>query len=320
MPKPPPWSAALARADGTLAVIAEIKRRSPSAGEIAAGASAVERAQAYQAAGAERPVGPDRREVFRGRIEGPRRGDRSLPKVGPLPCPACARTSWSTRSRCSRPRQAGASAILLIVRALDDEEIRLLHGAAKAAGLSSLFEIHSEAELERAVAHGARLIGVNNRDLSVFTTDLSLSERLIPRFPAGVVAVSESGIHTPADAARVRRAGAHAVLVGESLMRDPDPVRAPCLLPVRLTEWPSPHPPPASSSRASDTGPEALSSGQNFLVDGNIVRKSLELAEVGRGDTVVEIGPGLGTLTEAPFSKQGPRSGPSSVTGRSTRT
>ena len=92
-----------------------------------------------------------------------------------------------------------------------------------AAGLEALFEVHSEPEIDRARAHGAALIGVNNRDLSVFTTDLGLSERLIPRFPAGACAVSESGIHPAAAALRARRAGAHAVLVGESLMRSPDP-------------------------------------------------------------------------------------------------
>ena len=78
-------------------------------------------------------------------------------------------------------------------------------------------------KIERAVAHGAAIIGVNNRDLTVFETDLALSERLIPKFPKGVVAVSESGINTAQDAARARRAGAHAVLVGEALMRSADP-------------------------------------------------------------------------------------------------
>jgi indole-3-glycerol phosphate synthase len=120
-------------------------------------------------------------------------------------------------------RQAGASAILIIVRALTDEEIAALHAAAQAAGLDSLFEIHTEAELTRALAHGAKIIGVNNRDLAIFKTDLGLSERLIPQFPKHVTAVSESGIHTAADAARVHAAGAHAVLVGESLMKAPDP-------------------------------------------------------------------------------------------------
>ena len=119
--------------------------------------------------------------------------------------------------------EAGASAILIIVRALDDTEIATLFAAAQAGGLDALFEIHNEAELARAVQHGARIIGVNNRDLAIFKTDLGLSERLIPQFPAGTIAVSESGIFTPADAGRARRAGAHAVLVGEALMRAEDP-------------------------------------------------------------------------------------------------
>ncbi|HXA14024.1 MAG TPA: indole-3-glycerol phosphate synthase, partial [Opitutaceae bacterium] len=122
-------------------------------------------------------------------------------------------------------REAGASAILIIVRALTDEEIKTLHNAAAAAGLDALFEVHHEAEITRAVAHGAKIIGVNNRDLAIFKTDLALSERLIPQFPKGIIAVSESGIFTGADAARARAAGAHAVLVGEALMKAPDPAR-----------------------------------------------------------------------------------------------
>jgi indole-3-glycerol phosphate synthase len=122
-------------------------------------------------------------------------------------------------------RESGASAILIIVRALNSGEITTLFAAAKVAGLDSLFEVHNEAELERAIAHGARIIGVNNRDLAVFKTDLALSERLIPLIPPDVIAVSESGISTGADAARVRTAGAHAVLVGEALMRAEDPAR-----------------------------------------------------------------------------------------------
>jgi indole-3-glycerol phosphate synthase len=120
-------------------------------------------------------------------------------------------------------RLAGASAILIIVRALTDEEIEALHHAATAAGLDALFEIHNEDELARAVRHDAKVIGVNNRDLAIFKTDLGLSERLIPLFPKNVVAVSESGISSATDAARVKAAGAHAILVGESLMRTDDP-------------------------------------------------------------------------------------------------
>ena len=120
-------------------------------------------------------------------------------------------------------REAGASAILIIVRALSDADIATLFAAATAAGLDALFEIHSESELDRAVAAGAKIIGVNNRDLAIFKTDLGLSERLIPCLPAGVISVSESGIHTAADAARAKACGAQAVLVGEALMKAADP-------------------------------------------------------------------------------------------------
>jgi indole-3-glycerol phosphate synthase len=106
---------------------------------------------------------------------------------------------------------------------LTDDEIAVLAAAAAAAGLDALYEIHTEPEIARAVRHGARIIGVNNRDLAIFRTDLALSERLIPQFPRDVIAVSESGISTRADASRARAAGAQAVLVGEALMRAPDP-------------------------------------------------------------------------------------------------
>jgi indole-3-glycerol phosphate synthase len=143
----------------------------------------------------------------------------SLPK--PIPC---LRKDFMVHPvQVRQAREAGASAILIIVRALDDGEVAALFAAAQAAGLDSLFEVHNEADLARAIAHGARIIGVNNRDLAVFTTDLALSERLIPQFPPGVIAVSESGIFAAADAARARHAGAHAVLVGEALMKAPDP-------------------------------------------------------------------------------------------------
>jgi indole-3-glycerol phosphate synthase len=225
LPRPPSFAAALRRADGALGVIAEIKRRSPSAGDIKAGVSASEQARRYQTAGAdalsiltdETFFGgslADLEEVtadFRARAHA----------VSPRPC---IRKDFMVHPiQVLEARQAGASAILLIVRALDDEEIRVLHRAAQAAGLDSLFEIHNEDELERALAHDARVIGVNNRDLAVFRCDLGLSERLIPRFPAQVTAVSESGIFNGADAARVRACGAHAILCGEALMKAPDP-------------------------------------------------------------------------------------------------
>jgi len=222
IPKPQPFIPALRRDGGMLAVIGEIKRRSPSAGEIARNASAVDRARIYQAAGADALSVLTDGKFFGGSIDDLRlvaARMRAFP-----PCLPCLRKDFMVHPvQVIEARESGASAILIIVRALNDQEIRILHGAARAAGLTALFEVHTEDEVGRAVSHGAEVIGVNNRDLSVFRTDLALSERLIPKLPAGVVAVSESGINSGADAARVRRAGAHAVLVGEALMRSTDP-------------------------------------------------------------------------------------------------
>ena len=222
LPRPPSFAAALRRGDGRLAVIAEIKRRSPSAGDIKAGASAVGQARCYQAAGADALSVLTDAKYFDGTL-GDLRGVTAHFRAVP-PAPPCLRKDFMVHPmQVLQAREAGASAILIIVRALDDGEIAALLAAATAAGLEALFEVHDEPELTRAVRHGAKIIGVNNRDLAVFQTDLALSERLIPQFPRDVIAVSESGIATRADAARARAAGAHAVLVGEALMRAPDP-------------------------------------------------------------------------------------------------
>jgi indole-3-glycerol phosphate synthase len=225
LPRGPGFAASLRRPDGRLAVISEIKRRSPSAGDIKAGASALEQALRYQAAGADALSILTDEKYFGG----------TLADLAEVTAHFRAEAARSTPRPCLRKdffvhplqvleaRQAGASAILIIVRALDDAEISTLHAAARAAGLDALFEIHTESELTRALDHGATLIGVNNRDLAIFKCDLGLSERLIPRFPAHVTAISESGIFTAADAARVRAAGAHAILCGEALMKAPDP-------------------------------------------------------------------------------------------------
>lgn len=222
LPRPPSFATALRRADGHLAVISEIKRRSPSAGDISAGANALDQAARYRVAGADALSVLTDTKYFGGTLDDLR--DVTAQFRSTPPAPPCLRKDFMVHPlQVLEAREAGASAILIIVRALADDEIRTLHAAATAAGLDALFEIHNEAELERALAHGARIIGVNNRDLAVFKTDLGLSERLIPQFPRAVIAVSESGIHTAADAGRARRAGAHAVLVGEALMRAADP-------------------------------------------------------------------------------------------------
>lgn len=222
LPRPPSFSAALRRADGRLAVISEIKRRSPSAGAIKEGVSALEQARRYQAAGADALSVLTDLKYFGGTLADLREVTAHFATTPPAR--PCIRKDFMVHPiQVIQAREAGASAILIIVRALTDADIATLFAAANAAGLDALFEIHNEAELDRAVAHRARIIGVNNRDLAIFQTDLGLSERLIPRFPRDVIAVSESGIHTPADAARARACGAHAALIGEALMKAPDP-------------------------------------------------------------------------------------------------
>ncbi|HWA85203.1 MAG TPA: indole-3-glycerol phosphate synthase TrpC [Opitutus sp.] len=230
LPPPPSFAAALRRADNRLAVIAEIKRRSPSAGEIKAGAAALDQARRYESAGADALSILTDQKFFGGTLDDLRivtahfrGGGVSSPRNAPSPRPCLRKDFMVHPAQVAEAREAGASAILIIVRALADDEIALLHDAARAAGLDALFEVHHESELERALRHGARIIGVNNRDLAVFKTDLALSERLIPQFPKHVTAVSESGIFAAADAARARSAGAHAILVGEALMKSPDP-------------------------------------------------------------------------------------------------
>ncbi len=222
LPSAPSFASALRRPDTCIAVISEIKRRSPSAGDIRAGASSLDQAMRYQTAGADALSILTDERYFGGTLDdlrGVTAHFRATASARP-----CLRKDFMVHPvQVLQARQAGASAILIIVRALDDSEIRTLKLAADAAGLDALFEVHNEAEIDRALMHEARIIGVNNRDLSVFKTDLGLSERLIPKIPSPIIAVSESGIFTAADAARVRAAGAHAVLVGEALMRADDP-------------------------------------------------------------------------------------------------
>jgi indole-3-glycerol phosphate synthase len=110
----------------------------------------------------------------------------------------------------------------LIASALQPAELRALRRRCDELGLDALVEVHDEAELATALAAGADLIGINNRDLKTFEVDLAVSERLAPRVPKDVVLVAESGISRYADVERLERAGAHAVLVGEALMREPD--------------------------------------------------------------------------------------------------
>jgi indole-3-glycerol phosphate synthase len=121
---------------------------------------------------------------------------------------------------------AGADAVLLIVAALEDAQLRELHEQAGELGLDVLVEVHDEHELERALALGAELIGVNNRDLRDFSVDIARTEALMDRMPSSVTAVSESGIASPVQLKRLEARGVQAVLVGETLMRAGDPAQA----------------------------------------------------------------------------------------------
>ena len=212
-------AAALARPPGAPAlpvrVLAEVKRASPSAGPIAPNIDAVAVARAYEAAGAAAiSILTDRRYFD---------GDLAFlaaarPAVG---IPLLRKDFIIDPFQVAEARAAGADAILLIVAALDDTELAELAATAADFGMDALVEVHDEAEAARAVRAGARLIGVNHRDLRTFHMDLGLTGRLAPQLPAGTVLVAESGIRTPADVAMLAAAGAHAILVGETLMRAP---------------------------------------------------------------------------------------------------
>lgn len=215
------FAEALRRPDG-LAVIAEIKRKSPSAGNIADIPSAEEQARNYYNAGADAISVLTDERYFGGTMHDLWEvTDLLNPRVDARP--VLRKDFFIEPIQVLEAAEAGAAAILIIVRALTDEEIRLLYSAAQEAGLDALFEVHSEPEIARALDAGARIIGVNNRDLARFRTDLAISEELIPRIPDDCVRISESGIFTPEDLARARACGADAVLIGEALMKSDDP-------------------------------------------------------------------------------------------------
>lgn len=202
-------------------VIAEIKRRSPSKGLIRADFDAEKIALAYQGAGAAGISVLTDEKFFGGSLE-------ILRQVrAAVATPLLRKDFVIDPLQIDEARIAGADAVLLIVAALTDAALEALHRHAEGLGLDVLVEVHDEAELDRALALGSRLIGVNNRDLRSFEVDLGTTERLAARIrDAQVVLVAESGIAGPDDVARLTRAGARGFLVGESLMREPDPGRA----------------------------------------------------------------------------------------------
>lgn len=216
---PPRGFAAALRRDGEVRLLAEVKRRSPSAGEIRPGADPAEVARAYADGGAAALSVLTDRDYFGGSLDALRAVRAAVP------LPVLRKDFVVDPLQLWEARAAGADAVLLILRILSDAQLAELGGLAAELGMDALVEAHDAAELDRALAAGFALVGINNRDLATFTTDLDLSVRLAPRVPAGVTYVAESGIRTADDVDRLGAAGVDAILVGESLMRQPD-VRA----------------------------------------------------------------------------------------------
>ncbi len=200
-----------------LAIIAEMKQRTPSMGVLAADYRPGDLARAYTRGGAAAISVLTHEAAFGGQLDHIRmaRAQTELPIL---------RKDFVTDAyQILEARAAGADAVLLIVAALETRSLEELLGAARKYAIGALVEVHDERETVTAVSAGAEVIGVNHRDLRTFALNLGLTDTLRKAIPSELVLVAESGIHTPQDARRMREAGADAILVGEALMRAADP-------------------------------------------------------------------------------------------------
>lgn len=213
-----PFLSALRSARGA-AIVGEIKRASPSAGLIARKFDPAAIAQTYDAAGVDCISVLTEADHFLGEL---RFLDIARKHAGK---PLLRKDFLSTPYQVVQSAAYGADAILLIVAGLSDEALKACMAEAALYRLDVLVEVHDASELERAFAVGATLIGINNRNLRTFETDLAVSEYLLPKVPSHITVISESGMRGPEDILRLHQAGARGFLVGESLMRSEDPAQ-----------------------------------------------------------------------------------------------
>jgi len=198
------------------AVIAEVKRSSPSKGRIREDFDPVGIAGIYEDNGASAISILTERKFFEGRAA-------YIPQIGrSVKLPLLRKDFIIDPYQINEARVLGADALLLIARLLEAGELRDFIGLSSELGLAALVEVHDETDLEKAICAGARVVGINNRDLATFRTDFAVSIRLARMVPKGVTVVSESGIDSRGDIEMLMEAGIHAFLVGESLMREPD--------------------------------------------------------------------------------------------------
>jgi indole-3-glycerol phosphate synthase len=207
------FRAALQPSDEKLAVIAEVKKASPSAGIIARSFNPIEIAEDYELNGANAISVLTDTKFFCGKLE-------HLEEVrSAVSLPLLRKDFILDEIQIAESAAAGSDAILLIVAALQQSELVDLLAAAAGYKVDALVEVHTREELNRALEAGAKIVGVNNRNLATFDVDLATTEELCRDVPDEIVFVSESGIKTPRDAARVKACGVDAILVGEALMR-----------------------------------------------------------------------------------------------------
>lgn len=210
---PPAHDFAAALRRDTVALIAEVKHASPSKGVLIENFDPVALGTTYAANGAACISVLTDEPFFMGHLD----HMRAVREAVDIPV---LRKDFTIDSyQVVEARAAGADAMLLIAAALGDSQMAELHSAIRDYGMAALVEVHNEAELERALALNATLIGVNNRDLKTFAEDLSTTERLARLLPAGITLVAESAIRSAGDVQRMGAAGAHAVLVGEGLVK-----------------------------------------------------------------------------------------------------